>query len=288
MNNAEFKSRIDTLETREPQDNRKTLIFDLKGTESYLNKNMDIVTKLNPNNFNFGYSKNYKLSETINTIEDMQTALTVIDTNKVNLRRVDISTDLSLEFDEISKFLDLVHKSIRAKEKNGKAWSNLDEADLNTSNYLYRNRFKMEVEFYNKFKENPNANYPTRMEIRFLRISSKDFKLHINNAIALWKAMSNNLEDVEKQMIEILKAKWIEERSINLGLTFSTFVYKYSNYIYTQNILKSLYKETGLTRNFRYWLQDFKKKFSIEFYTKADLIDFSKNVIKSLKDYAKN
>lgn len=37
MNKAEFKSKIDTLETKESQDNRETLIFDLKGTESYLN-----------------------------------------------------------------------------------------------------------------------------------------------------------------------------------------------------------------------------------------------------------
>lgn len=288
MNNIEFRSRIDTLETREPKDNREALLFDLKGTESYLNKNMDIITKLNPNNFEYGYSKNYKLSETIKTIENMQMALTVIDADKVNMRRIDIATDLSLEFDSISKFLDLIHKSIRAKEKEGKAWSNLDEIDLNTSNYMYRNRFKLEIEFYNKHKENHKANYPTRMEIRFLRISSKDFKLHINNAIALWKAMPNNLADVEQQMIDILKSRWIEERSSNPGLTFSTFVYKYSNNIYTQNILKALYKETGLTRDFRYWLQDYKKKYNIDFYTKADLINFSKNVIKSLKDYAKN
>lgn len=288
MNNIEFRSRIDTLETREPKDNREALLFDLKGTESYLNKNMDIVTKLNPNNFEYGYSKNYKLSETIKTIEDMETALTVIDTDKVNMRRIDIATDISKNFDDISKFLDLTHKCIRFKEKEGKAWSNIDEIDLNTSNYLYRNRFKLEIEFYNKLKENPKANFPTRMEIRFLRISSKDLKLHINNAVLVWKAMPNNLSDVEVQMIDILKSKWIEERSLNPGLTFSTFVYKYSNNIYTQNILKALYKETGLTRDFRYWLQDYKKKYNIEFYTKADLINFSKNVIKSLKDYAKN
>lgn len=288
MNNAEFKSRLDTLETKELQDNRKTLIFDLKGTESYLNKNLEIITKLNPNNFNFEYSKDYKLSQTVKTLKEMQTALSVVNADKVNFKRIDIATDLSLNFDDISKFLDLTHKCIRAKEKEGKAWSNLDETDLNTSNYLYRNRFKMEVEFYNKLKENPNANYPTRMEIRFLRISSKDFKLHINNAITLWKAMPNNLKDVEQQAIKLLKTKWLEERALNNGLTFSTFVYKYSDYIYTQNILKALYKETGLKSDFRYWIKDYKKKFHIEFYTKTDLIEFSKNVIKSLKDYVKN
>lgn len=289
MNNVEFKSRIDTLETKEPISNRCNLDnLDIKGIETHFSKDMNIITKYNPNNFDYNYSKEYKLSKTIEDLNKMQEALTIIDTNMIDIRRIDIATDLNVNFDDISKFLDLVHRCIRAKEKEGMAWSNVTETDLKASNYLYRNRFKLEIEFYNKHKENPKANYPTRMEIRFLRISSKDFKLHINNSIALWKFMPNNLEDIEQQMIELLKARWIEERTINPGLTFSTFVYKYSNYIYTQNILKSLYNETGLKRDFRYWLQDYKKKYSITFYTKSDLNNFSKNVVKSLKEYAKN
>ncbi len=290
MNNIEFKSRIDTLETREPLSNRANLeIKDLKGTETRYNKNFEVITKYNPNNFKYEYSNEYKLSKTIEDFNEMQEQLTVIDKNLVAIRRIDIATDISKNFDDISKFLDLTHKCIRAKEKDGKAWSNVDETDLNISNYLYKNRFKLEIEFYNKFKEsNGKAHYPTRMELRFLRVSSKDFKLHINNAINLWKAMPGNLDDVEQQTINILKAKLVEDRQLNPGLKFSTFVYKYSKYIYTQNILKELYKETSLKRAFKSWLQDYKKKYCIEFYTKTDLINFSKNVIKSLKDYIKN
>lgn len=289
MNNIEFKSRIDTLETKEPLSNRANLeIKDIKGTETSYDKDMNIITKYNPNNFEYNYSKDYKLSKTIDDLNKMQNTLTVIDKEQVAIKRIDIATDISKSFDDISKFLDLVHKCIRAKEKEGKAWSNLDETDLNTSNYLYRNRFKLEIEFYNKHKENSKANYPTRMELRFLRIYSKDFKLHINNAIALWKAMPTNLEDVEQQIIDLLKNKWIEELQLNPGLKFNIFVYKYSRYIYTQSILKELYKETGLKRAFKSWLQDYRKKYYIEFYTKTELNNFSKSVIKSLKDYLKS
>lgn len=290
MNNIQFKSRVDTLETRESLTNRSDLeIKDLKGTETRYNKHFEVITKYNPNNADYEYSKDYKLSKTIATFNKMQDNLTVTNKDQVAFRRIDIATDISKDFDDISKFLDLVHKCIRAKEKDGKAWSNVDEADLNTSNYLYRNRFKLEIEFYNKKKESNNkANYPTRLELRFLRISSKDFKLHINNAIALWKSTPANLEQVEQQMSEILIDKWLQEKNLNQKLKFSTFVYKYSKYIYTQNILKAIYSQTELTRSFKSWLQDYRKTYSIEFYTKNNLTKFSKNVIKSLKDYLKN
>lgn len=289
MNNIQFKSRIDTLETKELLTNRDNIeIKDIKGTETRYNKNFEVITKYNPNNCNYEYSNEYKLSKTISSFNEMQEQLTVINSEQVAIRRIDIATDISKSFDDISKFLDLTHKCIRAKEKDGKAWSNVDETDLNVSNYLYRNRFKLEIEFYNKHKENIKANYPTRMELRFLRISSKDFKMHINNAIALWKSMPANLEHVEKQMIGILMEKWLQEKSCNPKLSLSTFVYKYSKYIYTQNILKALYSETDLKRAFRSWLQDYRKNYCIEFYTKTDLTNFSKNIIKSLKDYSKS
>lgn len=289
MNNTEFKSRIDTLETKEHLNNRVNLdVKDLRGTETRYNKEMEIITKYNTNSFRGEYSTEYKLSKTINDFKEMQEQLTVINSEQVAIRRIDIATDISKEFDDISKFLDLTHKCIRGNEKEGKAWSNVDETDLNTSNYLYRNRFKLEIEFYNKHKENIKANYPTRMEIRFLRIYSKDFKMHINNAINLWKSMPSNLDNVEQQIVAVLKIKWMEESKSNTNLLFSTFVYKYSKYIYTQSILKAIYKETGLKRTFKTWLQDYRKKYYIEFYTKADLTNFSKNVIRSLKDYLKN
>lgn len=291
MNNIEYKSRIDTLETKELLSNRANQeIINIKGAETTCGRKPDtIITKYNPNNAGHEYSKDFSLSKTIETFNEMQDILTVINKDEVAFKRIDIATDISIDFEEISKFLDFAHKCIRVKEKDGKAWANIDETDLNISNYLYSNKSKLEIEFYDKKKEsNDKANYPTRMEIRFVRISSKDFKFHINKAISLWNTVPENLASVEQQMVNILKSKWIKEKSLNPGLTFAAFTYKYNKYIYTQSILKSIYAETGLKRAFKSWLQDYRKKYSIEFYTKTDLSKFSKNVIKSLKDYSKS
>lgn len=290
LNSISYNSRIDTLQTKEPISNRlDNTLIDIKGIEKRYDENNNIVTKYNPNNFGWKYSTDYKKSKTVETLEQMQTKLTIIDKNEVEYKRIDIATDISASFDENSKFLDLIHRCIRAKEKGGVAWRNISESDEKTSNYLYHNRFKLEIEFYDKEKEsNGTSNYPTRMEIRFLRIFSKSFDLHINNSIDLWKAMPNNLDQVEAQVIDVLKAKWTEEKTLNKGLTFTEFVYKWESKMFTQRILKELYKFSGLNGSYKSWLQRYKNGHQIEFYTQNQLKTFSKNVIKSLKDYLKS
>lgn len=286
MNNIEFNSRIDTLETKEPLSNRAASeIIDIKGTEAFYNKNLDIITKYNPNNYGPQYNNEYKLSKTMSTFKEMQDQLTVIDDTKVAITRVDIATDIDKDFYEISKFLDFIHKCIRAKEKDGLGWTNLDEEDMEANNYLYKSKNKLMIEFYNKHKQNSGATYPTRMEIRFLRIFSKNLEFHVKKTMDLWKAMPNNLEIVEQEMIRRLKQKWIQENKINTELKFNEFVYAYRKYFYTRGILKSLYDESGLTREFRSWLTDYRKRKPMELYSKADLTNFSKSVIKSLKAY---
>lgn len=289
LDNIIYMSRIDTLETKEPYSNRIDDINDIKGIEKHYDKNNNIITKYNPNNFSYQYSTDYNLTKTIDTLEEMTNVLTVIDPNKIEYRRIDIATDISKKFIDISKFLDLTHKCLRAKEKDGKAWHNISDNDLRTSNYLYRNKYKMEIEFYDKDKEsNGKANYPTRMEVRFLRISSKDLKLHIDNTIKLWNSMPSNLQQVEKEMIEILKNKFIEDKQAKKIANFTEFVCKYQEYIYTQRILKELYIFSGLNGSYKPWLQKYRNNHNIEFYTISHLKTFSKNIIKSLKEYKKS
>ncbi|MCS6133267.1 hypothetical protein EXM65_17855 [Clostridium botulinum] len=289
LNSITYCSRIDTLETREPVSNRRDItICDIKGIHKNYIINDFVKTVYNPNNFNFGYNTEYKLSKTISTLDQMQTVMTVLELDNVEYKRVDIATDISVEFKDISKFLDLIHKCIRAKEKGGKAWDNTCEDTLNISNYRFINR-SLGIEFYDKLKESAGkALYPTRMEIRFLRISSKDFKFHVNNSINLWKAMSNNLDQVENEIVEILKNKWTEEKELSIGLTFTEFVYKWSDKIFTTTILKELYKFSGLKGSYKSWLQRYRSNHHIEFYSKNNLRIFSKNIIESLKDYLKN
>ncbi|NFF82331.1 hypothetical protein FC764_13995 [Clostridium botulinum] len=283
LNNIKLNSRIDTLQTTEIKENRLD-VFDIKGAHSY-EKNGNVITKYNPNNFESKYSTDYKLSKTINILEQMQVSLKIVDLDKVSYCRVDIATDISIYFNDISKFLDLIHKCIIAREKDGSAWHNVYETDLEVSSYFYKNKDKLEIQFYDKHKEsNGTANFPTRMEIRFLRIVSKDLELHVKKSILLWSTVATNLEDVENVIIQVLKNKWIKEKELNPGLSLTTFTYKWADKLFTQRILKELYSFVGLSGSFKVWLQKYRKNHHIEFYTKTQLNNFSQNVIGSLKN----
>lgn len=288
INNIQFMSRIDTLQTSEPKENRPNDIWDSKGLHSY-ERNGNIITKYNPNNFEYNYSSDYTLSKTIDSLIRMQLCVGVIDEDNVLYKRVDIATDISINFSHLSKLLDLVHKCIRANEKDGLAWQNVDENDLEVSSYFHKTKGKLEIQFYDKHKESKGiANYPTRMEIRFLRIVSKDLRYHVNKAISLWDAVEANLEDVENTIIEVLKNKWLKEKKLNPNLSLTTFTYKWSDKIFTQRILKELYNFVGLSGSFKVWLQKYRKNHLIKFYTKTQLKNFSQYVTKSLKSYIKN
>lgn len=290
MNNLMYKSRIDTLETRELTDNRNgPELIELKGVEVQYIKNDTVITRYNPNNTEDTYSQKYSLRTTEENLKTMQQQLGVIHPQNTRIRRIDIATDIDGTFEDLRKFLDLAHKCIRAQEVGGRAWTNIDEKDLEASNYLYRNPSRLEIEFYDKRKQSfGRAKYPTRLEIRFLRVYSNNLSLHVKNTIKLWNRMPDSLNQVEKQMLGILKQKWEEEYQKNHKLKFSDFVYKYSNFIYTREILAMLYSETGLKRAFNYWIQDYRKKYNIQFYTRRHLIKFSEGIVRSLDSYLQN
>lgn len=58
-----------------------------------------------------------------------------------------------------------------------------------------------------------------------------------------------------------LKEKWTKEKEINPGLTLTAFVYKWSDFIATEKILKELYIHSGLEGKFRAWLYSYKKRY---------------------------
>lgn len=287
-----YKSRIDTIEMKDTVENRiENEIIDVKGTRSRCNgkDTNTIITRFNPNNTTDIYSEEYRLSVTMFELAKMKSMLGIKDESKLCVRRVDIATDIDKEFDSISKFLDLMHKCIRADDKLGFGWRNLDENSLTDSNYMYRNRNKYEIEFYNKYKQSGGISpMPTRLEIRLLRVSSDNLKHHIKRVCELWKRAPENIDLVELEMVEVLKKEWRIEKNKNPKLDFASFVYGKHKYIYTQKILQSLYKETGLKRAYRSWLQDYRKKYPIDLYSMNDLKKFSKKVVKSLNEYRKS
>lgn len=286
--NSRFHSHIDTIKTKEPKSNRGNEDSHIRGASGYTSGD-NIITKYNPNNYSKNYKLNVSISETNEILKNMMAALTVIDINVVNYSRVDVATDIAIPFADISKFLELIHKciGIASKFKDVKYKRITDTTTQETESYVLKSNM-LEVEFYDKHKESKKiAPYPTRLEIRFLRIKSKDLTLHINNAIKLWREVPANLEKAEEIIIEQLKHLYTEELKTNKIANFNDFVCRYQELIFTRHILEELYKCSNLKDTFKNWLSRYKEKHTIIFHTKTEVKTFVKDVIKSLKNYIK-
>ena len=69
--------------------------------------------------------------------------------------------------------------------------------------------------------------------------------------------------------------------------SFSEFVRKYNDYFYTINILKEVYKSANMKGSYKGWLDNFRLKNNLEFYTAKDIKELQKAMIKSVKSYMK-
>lgn len=285
----EYKSRIDTIQTIEPISNREELNIIVKGHEDIrINKDGNIVSKWNMNNIKDTYSTEYKMSLTKESWKRMYELVTIIDTEKVKMNRIDIATDININFIENIKMLDLLHKCLTVNFKGGKTWSNITDEDLKISNLRFKN-LDWNIEFYDKKKESENKHlYDTRLEIRALRVKAQNFEFHVDKCMDLYNATTENIVKVEKIMSERLIKIWEEEISEQPKLKFTTFVFKYSHYFYTMNILKEVYKTVGLKGTINGWLRDFRKTYTLDLYTKTDVEKMCKKIVKSLKEYKKS
>ena len=287
-NKAEFKSRIDTIQTKEPTTNRVEWDIEVKGKEETLNKKGELITKWNPNNMCFNYSNEYKLSTTKQKMEELMELATVINYDDVKMNRIDIATDSTMDFVVNAKLIQLLHKCLVAKIKGGKVWLNVDDTDNKVSNVRFANR-DWNIEFYDKDKESEgNSLYNTRFEVRHLRIKSQDFVHHIDKTIDLWQGALNNLEVVDKIEVEKLKRIADDERKECPNMRFTTYVDRHNGEIFTLEQLKELYKYWGLKGSFKAWLNDYRKTHILELVNKTQLNNVVKEVVKSLKSYKKS
>ena len=287
-NKTEFKSRIDTIQTKEPTTNRMEFDKEVKGKEEVINKKGELITKWNPNNMCFNYSNEYKLSTTKQKMEELMELATVINYDDVKMNRIDIATDSTMDFVVNAKLIQLLHKCLVAKIKGGKVWLNIDDTDNKVSNVRFANR-DWNIEFYDKDKESEgNSLYNTRFEVRHLRIKSQDFIHHIDKTIDLWQGALNNLEVVDKIEVEKLKRIAEEERKECPSMKFTTFVDRHNGEIFTLEQLKELYKYWGLKGSFKAWLNDYRKTHILELVNKTQLNNVVKEVVKSLKSYKKS
>lgn len=282
-----MKSRIDTIQTKEPIGNRGSFDVYVKGCEYDINKDGNVISIWNPNNIRDTYSQEYKLSLTKESLNKMFDMVTVIDAGNVKMNRVDICTDVDFNYIENIKLLDLLHRCLTVNFKGGKKWTNISDEDLKISNLRYSNR-DFNIEFYDKKKQTENTHlYDTRLEVRALRVKSQELEHHVNRCIDLYNASIENITKVNKIVGEMLIKTWEEEKRRQPKLRFTTFVYKYSHYFYTMDILKVVYNHVGLKQGVRSWLNKFRNTYNIELYTKNDIDKMVKLIVKSLKEYKK-
>lgn len=285
---GEFKSRIDTIQTKEPTTNRVEWDREVKGKEETLNKKGELITKWNPNNMMFEYSNEYKLSTTKRKLVELMELATVINYDDVKMNRIDIATDSTIDFVVNVKMIQLLHKCLVAKIKGGKVWLNVDDTDNKVSNVRFANR-DWNIEFYDKDKESEgNSLYNTRFEVRHLRVKAQDFEYHIDKTIQLWQGALNNLEVVDKIEVEKLKRIADDERKECPSMKFTTFVDRHNDEIFTLEQLKQLYKYWGLKGSFNAWLQKYRNAHIMELINKKQLNEVIKEVVKSLKTYKKS
>lgn len=287
-NKEEFKSRIDTIQTKELATNRVEFDVEIKGKEETLNKKGELITKWNVNNMMFEYSNEYKLSETKRKLVELMELATVINIDDVKMNRIDIATDSYIDFVENSKLIYLLHRCLTAKIKGGKSWNNEDDNDFNYSNFRFVNR-DWNIEFYDKNKESEgNSLYNTRFEVRHLRVKAQEFEYHIEKTIQLWQGAINNLEVVEKIQVQKLCDLWDKEVAECPKMKFTTFVDRNHKRFLTMNIMKEVYKYVGLKGAFSGWLRDYRRTHIMEFATKGQLDKMVKEIVKSLKLYKKS
>lgn len=282
-----MKSRIDTIQTKEPISNRNLFDVYVKGCEYDINKEGNVISVWNPNNIRDTYSQEYKLSLTKESLSKMFDMVTVVNAENVKMNRVDICTDVDFNYVENIKLLDLLHRCLTVNFKGGKKWTNISDEDLKISNLRYKN-LDWNIEFYDKKKQSENTHlYDTRLEVRALRVKSQELEHHVNRCVDLYNASVDNVTKVNKIMGEMLINAWEEEKREQPKLRFTTFVYKYSHYFYTMDILKTVYNHVGLKQGIRSWLNKFRNTYNIELYSKTDVEKLVKLIVKSLKEYKK-
>ena len=175
-------------------------------------------------------------------------------------------------------------------DKRADKWytTNLNTLKNNTIKQMGR---KLQIVFYDKADESNGRHlYNSRMEFRFLDISSADFKKHIDKLIELINSIEQNIELLDKNMSARIKRLYDNAIKKHDVKTLSEFVRMYDKYIYTSNILKELYDYVGLKGTYNNWLREFRRnnEGKLKLFTTNDVKKYKADCIRSIKAYKNN
>lgn len=292
-NKVEFKSVIDTIAV-------KVDINNLNDFTIVSNDNYDYIERLSDNFDNSKMSLKVNLHTkfgemVLDSAKKYSGALNsslaemgVLNLNEVELTRVDIALDTSnYTMQKDFKKMLFAYELLTIKHKKSDRWytTNLNTLERNTIK-LYDSRFELEI--YDKAKVSNNMHpYATRVEFRYKRLNKdlKESNVYLNKVAEKVKEMDGKLLQLEDNMSKrLIKLYEVEKDNVK---SFSEFVRKYNDYFYTINILKEVYKSANMKGSYKGWLDNFRLKNNLEFYTAKDIKELQKAMIKSVKSYMK-
>lgn len=283
-------SSIDTSQHKDFKENRecKERIPFVDGRVYEKWNDDDITVVLSPNK----HGVITKLTETEKRYKEIMEALTVIDYDAVEMNRIDIHTDINIEYDKLEKLLRVFHFCVNANKSKTVDIKTIFSEKTMLSEQLEIRTSTYHMKIYDKAKEakvkGEYCEYLTRIEVSYMRIERQDKKFHLKKLIKSYKESVGNFEEFENQRIESMKMdydRFIEEFP---NTNFTDYVLRRYERIETRNVLESIYKHAGLTGAFKTWLSKFQKTHGIILYTEKDLKDMVARINKSIKEYANN
>ena len=221
----------------------------------------------------------------IDALDDIYKRMGIKNNQCVELKRIDIAFDSSIDYSENFKKILFLFELITIDYAKSDKWYTTNLKTLKNNTVICNGR-SVEICFYDKKEESLGNHFAnTRFEFRFKRVSSKDFLVHINKVRRILDNIEDSIELLEKNMSERLLNLWhLEKIEVK---SFSEFVRKYNKYFYTINILKYVYAGAGLNGSYTNWIRKFRKSNSLEFYCKSDVVKFKREVKKAIKNYKK-
>jgi hypothetical protein len=292
-----FHTIIDSMEIKLELNNIKDLSKINIENYPYIKKDVrinseqtEIVIPLSLNRRQGHYNMLTTLTQNEEEFEAMLNDFEVLIKDNVKLNRIDIALDSSLDFDENFKYFLYMFELCTYGNKKADKWytTNLDTLKNNSIKQIGR---KLQIAFYDKADESNGRHlYNSRMEFRFLDISCKDFKFHLEKLINLINSIDQNVELLDKNMGERIISLYNDAIKKHEVKTFSEFVRRYNKYIYTSNILKTLYEYVGLNGSYNNWVREFRRsnKCELKFFTANDVKKYKADCIRSIKSYRNN
>lgn len=292
-NKAEFKSIIDTIAIKNDINNFEdfTIVnnenFDYidRLSDSFDNSQMALKVNLHTR---YGEMTLDKLNKFNCALEDSLSEIGVLQMDNVELNRIDIALDTNnYTMQKDFKRMLFAYELLTIKHKKKDRWytTDLNTLQRNTIKF-YDSRFELEI--YDKAKAS-NGMHPfeTRIEFRYKRLSKDlaDTEVYLHKVMDKVREMDGKLLQLEDNMSKrLIKLYQVEKDNVK---SFSEFVRKYNDYFYTINILKEVYKNSGLKGSCSKWLEKFRTTNNLEFYTAKDIKELQKAMIKSVKTYIK-